>query len=784
MNRPSFKFADMKKITTLLALLISGFVSNAAIPDVKESLSTPVFELCINGKIYTSSDPVWMFSGVSEQRLNNGGVRATYHIKGLKALKGLDVFWDRETFAGEEYVRERLRLRSSGNRRFRLTNVDGKNHFIFPRYEFASSGVPSALEIRIGTYGKEVMNGYSGGETYDTRSSRNLATCHMFHPDFIEHNAGCEVKGPFLLVESSDLRILTSYEHASQDMVSKKLKENSTASQIDAMQGVEGNLEVITDDDLWFISTGMDHIDGKVRIENRIRRGGYVDGELIPSEYCYETVWSTVTLLDKSESVEDAIHGYLYSRITEHPLSRRPDFYYNTWGMQRDMEPNMREAFTQERILKEIDIAGDMGMEVFITDDGWQQAFADWTANRERLPDGLEPLIERIRNKGMIPGIWLSLLGADPETDIAKKHPEWIILDKEGVPCRAQWNLPAFDLVGGYYDVILKSMKKLVDQGIRFFKWDAINTMNSYQPDLGHGSAEVSRKERIDRYNYLLPFRVTSLMRELREYCPEVVVEIDLTEPERALIGLMPLQEGKFFWMNNGASGYGDYSTYRTKSMRNSINAMHGIIPCELFTYAVYPFNKSPYFAQRYNINTALQCGHGIWGNLVNTTRSDRKYIASMIGKARRVLPEIAGQKLEVTGKVGSVPEIYVQRNPEDGWALMTAFSGGPARHTHIIRLNTEMVLGALDHAYSIEEDGVKVEMTFPCPDESREIFVIGNGGSGIRVLSSTGWLEDISLSGNSLKIKAGSDTDVTVDIKGRIQTRTIPSGKTVSIPL
>ncbi len=49
---------------------------------------------------------------------------------------------------------------------------------------------------------------------------------------------------------------------------------------------------------------------------------------------------------------------------------------------------------------------------------------------------------------------------------------------------------------------------------------------------------------------------------------------------------------------------------------------------------------------------------------------------------------------------------------------------------------------------------------------------------------SSTGWLDDISLSENVLKIKAGSDTDVTIDIKGIIQTQTIASGKTASIPL
>lgn len=769
-------FADMKKIALILTLLIGTTAFGN---------ETPGFEFCINGKIYTSQDPVWSHAGSSEKTLSNGGIRTTYHIKGTKALRGLEIFWDKETFGDDKFVRERLRMRSSEGRKFRLTNLNGRNHFIFPKYSFESSSSPSATEIRIGTYGKEVLEDFNAGATYDTRSSRNLASCHMFHPEYISHKAGCEVKGPFMLVECPDLRILTSYEHASQDRVSKKMNDNSPAENIDVQQGVEGNLEKITDDDLWFISSNMDWDNGKVSVYNRIRRGGYIDGELIPSDSFYETVWSTISILGPDECYKDAIHEYLLRRITENAHSRKPDFYYNTWGMQRDMQPNMREAFTEERIIKEIEMAGEMGMDIFIMDDGWQQAFGDWTANRERLPNGLRPLIDKIKERGMIPGIWLSLLGVDPSTDTAKEHPEWIILDKDGVPVRAQWNLPAFDLVGGYYDVILESMKKLVDQGIRFFKWDAINTMNSYQPGLGHGSEEASRKERIDRYNYMLPFRVTLLMKELREYCPEVVVEIDLTEPERALIGLMPLQEGKFFWMNNGASNYGDYSTYRAKSMRTSINATHRIIPCELLTYACYPFNRSPYFAQRYNVNTILQCGHGIWGDLSATSKGERKYIASQTDKAKKVLDHVAGQPLQVIGQIGSVPEIYIQCDYDGGWALMTAFSGGPARHKETIKVNPDKVLGVLNHAYSVGKDGINVNLEFPCADESREVFVLGNEGCGVRILSSTGWLDRISISGKTLSIRAGSDTDIVVDILGKKkESHHISAGKTLKISL
>ncbi len=150
------------------------------------------------------------------------------------------------------------------------------------------------------------------------------------------------------------------------------------------------------------------------------------------------------------------------------------------------------------------------------------------------------------------------------------------------------------------------------------------------------------------------------------------------------------------------------------------------------------------------------------------------------------MLDHVAGQPLQVSGRIGSVPEVYIQSDYDDGWALMTAFSGGPVSHEQTISLNPSKVLGVLNHSYSLTEEGVRVRvgLEFPCADESREVFVLGNEGYDIRIVSSTGWLDDISLSENVLKIKAGSDTDVTIDIKGIIQTQAIASGKTASIPL
>lgn len=154
----------------------------------------------------------------------------------------------------------------------------------------------------------------------------------------------------------------------------------------DASQGVKGESDLVTDDDLWFIATGVTQPGDRRTVSWRIRRGGYLDGEAIPAGRDYETVWSTISVLSPDEKPSDAIREYLLHRITDNARSREPHFYYNTWGMQRDSSPNMREVFTEKRIAHEIALAAEMGIDIFIFDDGWQQTMGDWRPHANGCP--------------------------------------------------------------------------------------------------------------------------------------------------------------------------------------------------------------------------------------------------------------------------------------------------------------------------------------------------------------------------------------------------------------
>ncbi|MBR1576464.1 MAG: alpha-galactosidase [Bacteroidales bacterium] len=724
------------------------------------SEQAPAFEFCINGSRVKATDPCWRYAGLQTKDLSNGARIYTYEFRGKGKWKGLCLYWDREVFPDVALLRERLRLTAS-RPGFRLSNVDGRNHFIFPRYSLAAAGEVRGEEIRVGRF--------------ETRAK--LDQNHMFHPDRNPLDlSGGEValKGPFTVLESGGLRCVMTYEHASQDNSFMKEKLARYGPKNDEMQGVEGDVGYTGDDDLWFISTNVSRPEpGCLDVGNRIRRGGYIDGEEIPVGKCYETVWSAFAVLRPGEDLPACLQDYLYRRITDHKASRKPMFYYNTWGMQR-AQPNaeLRSCLTEERVFEEIEYCRQMGMDRFILDDGWQATMGQWSVNRERFPNGLEPVIRRINEAGMEAGVWLSLLAVSKSLDLYKDHPEWRINDRSDAPVLVQWGNPGFDIVSGYYDVLLASLKELVDMGVRFFKWDAVSTLSSCNAGLEHGQETDSVKDRIDRYNYLFPFYVTRLARELKEYHPDVVVELDLTEHWRNMIGLMTLQEAKFFWINNGSSRYGDYSTFRSKSVRACLDEYAGIFPPEVFTFATYPMSLSG--ALKYNVNSILQGGHGFWGDLRKTTPEDRRFAASRIRMAKRVLPFTEGAPMTHSGRLCDSPELYVQADASSGYALMTGFSSEPWIGDYRIAVPAQKVLAVLGHPFRTDADGVVLPLRFAGEDDSCSAFVIGDAGAGPKILSSTGVLEDVTVEDGVLRVTAATDTELTLSIPGRQDVRTV----------
>jgi hypothetical protein len=747
---------------------------------LSQNTESPLFEFILDKVLVTALEPVWRYEGYTQRNMENGGTEVVISISGNRSpVKGLQLKLYQQIFPGTSLVRERLEIGAEADRSFPLTKWAKQIHFIFPQYDIAAAPTSTATEIRIASWASELVD-VDPGSAYDDRfpggdfNDHNLAMNHMYHPRVIERALPVDTllltKGPINILRSGTLQWVSAYEHASQDDLRGLFKQEGMEKGgiiRDAAQGTKGVFNFpISAEDFHFLGIAQERQGEGIRVGIRALRGAYLEGELIDEAHPYASVWtaSAFSRDTATTSTQRVLHDYLWKWICEKPASRRPEFYYNTWGMQRRLNGqghDLRGVLTEQKIIEEIRRAAELNVDIFVLDDGWEQAQGDWTPHKERLPNGLGPIKQELDKHGIKMGLWFSPMGIDKTTERYRAHPEWVIRDSEGNPIGAQWDHPAFDFVSGFYELFVEDCKKLIDAGARFFKWDAINTFYSVLPDLEHGTKQYTPQELRARYEYLLPIYVTRAMEELTDYEPELVIEIDLTEARRVMNGLAPLSQGKVFWMNNGASGYNDYSVYRAKSMRSIPNQYAGILPLELFTYANYPHDYR--YSERYNVNTSLITGHGFWGALEELKAEERKAIGETVAKSKRVLPYTMEVLPQVIGRVGSSPEIYTLVNEEAGAGQVIAFSGQALEYAHQVKINTDAVLGVMNHAYRLEDDHLLLNFQFPMPDASREAFIIPNEGTGISIRSSTAWLDELKIFRGAVTITSGADGELVI---------------------
>lgn len=76
----------------------------------------------------------------------------------------------------------------------------------------------------------------------------------------------------------------------------------------------------------------------------------------------------------------------------------------------------------------------------FQIDDGWQTAVGDWHSVKPAFPQGMGAVAQKIRARGLSPGIWLAPFVAAKDSELVRKHPDWLLKEKDGRLLRVGWN--------------------------------------------------------------------------------------------------------------------------------------------------------------------------------------------------------------------------------------------------------------------------------------------------------------------------------------------------------
>lgn len=426
-------------------------------------------------------------------------------------------------------------------------------------------------------------------------------------------------------------------------------------------------------------------------------KGNYIPDQPIDANHDFRTVWmETATVQGDMSRLASTFRTFVLNHMTQNTGSRIPYIFYNTWNFQERNKwwngKSYLESMNEDRILKEIDVAHRMGIEVFVLDTGWYQKTGDWSVNTDRFPDGLKAVKAKLDEYGMKLGLWIGPLEAAASSKVVRGHPEW----------RISWNGKIAEphevwgtegsywmcLESGYADALASELIRMAKEtGARYFKWDGISQYGCNDPHHNHGDEHNTAQQRADLYSFQLIQYMNQVADKVAAAVPGTIIDFDITEDRRP-VGLAFLSSGRYFLMNNGPY-YQSYDLPIDPSKTNSnLFFRQGPartwiartpltfdkwVPSILFLTHYFP--DDPQQWQEQNIASLILGQNGIWGDLLNVSASGVDYIGSILDKYKQVRRDITESDPVVSGIVSGSPEIHEKLSATTGRGAVVIFA-------------------------------------------------------------------------------------------------------------
>lgn len=181
--------------------------------------------------------------------------------------------------------------------------------------------------------------------------------------------------------------------------------------------------------------------------------------------------------------------------------------------------------FDEKKILQLASIAKELGMEMFVLDDGWfgkrnndRAGLGDWFVNREKIPDGIDGLSKKIEKMGLKFGLWFEPEMVNEDSNFYHAHPDWVL----NTPGRARsvgrnqyvLDFSNKNVVQAVYEMMAAVLR---DAHISYVKWD----MNRKITECFSNGGKTGQGEVFHRYI----LGVYSLYEQLTREFPHVLFE-------------------------------------------------------------------------------------------------------------------------------------------------------------------------------------------------------------------------------------------------------------------
>ena len=277
----------------------------------------------------------------------------------------------------------------------------------------------------------------------------------------------------------------------------------------------------------------------------------------------WESPWVFTGIYENSDdpyevlnsAVSDYVRRHMGTRLSM--IHKKPVFVYNTWA-----------PFTHkidEKLIYELaDAAAECGIEEFIIDDGWQDSYGDWGIDKKKFPNGLKPVFDYIKSKGMKPGVWISLGAAEAKSRVYREHPEWLVRKADGSPISLHsdfdrmydWESYSMCMTTGWYDHIKGVILNLVkEHGLEYIKGDFAVVTGAYTTDKTRSGCHAKdHPMHKDRNESMLEMyrRTWQLFDDLHEEAPDLFIDCTFeTMGDIQLIDLDMCKHAEGNWLSN-----------------------------------------------------------------------------------------------------------------------------------------------------------------------------------------------------------------------------------------
>ena len=279
------------------------------------------------------------------------------------------------------------------------------------------------------------------------------------------------------------------------------------------------------------------------------------------------------------------------------------------------------------------DKAAPLGVELFVIDDGWFGArnndhagLGDWVVNPKKFPNGLKPLIDHVNKLGMDFGLWVEPEMVNPDSDLYRAHPDWVInfpgRPRSELRNQLNLNLARDDVKEHIFNVLDKLAS---EYNIKYFKWDMNRSFA--EPGWPEAGAANERKLWVAYVRNLY-----EILDRLRAKHPKL--EIEDCSGGGGRIDIEAIRRADEVWTSDNTDAF------------DRLRIQEG------FSQAYAPKIMSAWVTDVPNMNgrttplstrflTAMQGALGIGANLNKWTPQDSELATKMIATYKRIRPTI-----------------------------------------------------------------------------------------------------------------------------------------------